>query len=86
LARENADRTFEYLGGAKMTLAGAKRERFWKAVAMLQVSYPALSIAYHGHVTWLRPEIRVRVRALRGEKRLRNATILDLARLPPLVD
>lgn len=67
-----------YAGGAMVTLGGAARERFWEETERLATTRPALKIAKRRGASWLRPELRVRVRYLRGEEKLRHATLLGL--------
>jgi bifunctional non-homologous end joining protein LigD len=83
LARETGDRRLEYAGGAMVTFDEADRERFWRATERLEVPRPPLHIDERPNTTWLRPEIRVRVRHLRGEEKLRHATVKAIAYLPP---
>lgn len=82
LAREDEDGTLHYMGGAMITLRQKERDQFWEAVEALRVTKPPLDIAKRKDATWLRPEMRVRVRTLRGEEKLRHATIRDIVHMP----
>jgi bifunctional non-homologous end joining protein LigD len=83
LARETADRRLEYAGGAMVTFDESDRERFWRATERLEVPSPPLHMEKRPDTTWLRPEMRVRVRHLRGEEKLRHATVKAITHLPP---
>jgi bifunctional non-homologous end joining protein LigD len=74
LARETVD-GLEYAGAAMVTLADPDREMFWRSNERLKVSRPAIPMGVHKHTSWLRPELRVRARFLKGEEMLRHATI-----------
>lgn len=80
LAREEGGQLV-YAGGAMVTLAAAERDRFWKAVERLGLPTPAIKIESRKGAKWVRPDIRVRVRTLRGEEKLRHATILSIANI-----
>jgi bifunctional non-homologous end joining protein LigD len=69
----------EYAGGAMITLGGAERERFWEEAERLATSRPAVAVAKRRAAKWVLPEMRVRVRHLRGEEKMRHATLLGLA-------
>lgn len=74
LAREDGGR-LQYAGSAMVTLAGAERERFWRANERLKVDQPSLPMEARKETSWLRPEMRVRAQFLRGEEMLRHATV-----------
>lgn len=76
LARET-DAGLEYAGGAMLTVPNAERDRFWSEAERLKVGKPSLPIAKKG-AAWMRPEMRVRVRYLKGSDKLRHATVLRL--------
>jgi bifunctional non-homologous end joining protein LigD len=84
LARETEDRRLEYVGGAMVTFAESERERFWRATERLKVEKPPLHIEKRKDTTWLKPEMRVRVRHLKGEEMLRHATLKSISYLPPV--
>lgn len=73
LAREMPD-GLEYAGSAFVTLSDADRERFWRAVDALRVGRPVIPMKSKS-AAWMRPRLRVRARYLRGEGKLRHATL-----------
>ncbi|RZI61368.1 MAG: ATP-dependent DNA ligase [Zymomonas sp.] len=81
LARE-VDGQLSYAGGAMITLGGRDRDLFWQATVELSEHEPAIPVANRKSASWLRPELRVWVRTLRGEEKLRHATLLSIAKLP----
>ena len=83
LARETEDHRLEYAGAAMVTFSEADRERFWRANERLKTPKPALHMEPRPETSWLRPEMRVRVRHLQGEEMLRHATVKAIAHLPP---
>ena len=74
LAREDAGR-LNYAGSAFATLGGAEGERFWRRAADLASDEPALKELRTCRAQWLRPEMRVRARHLKGSDKLRHATV-----------
>jgi bifunctional non-homologous end joining protein LigD len=58
-----------------MTLGGPEGEHFWSCAADLASDKPALSELRTRKAQWLRPEMRVRVRHLKGGDKLRHATV-----------
>lgn len=76
LARDR-EGDLEYVGGAMITLTDANRDRFWSAVERLETPRPAIPIAKKG-AQWLKPEMRVRARYLKGAGKLRHATLSGL--------
>lgn len=83
LARETEDHRLEYVGGAMVTFAESDRERFWRATERLETDRPPLHMDRQKDTTWLKPEMRMRVRHLRGEEMLRHATLKSISYLPP---
>jgi bifunctional non-homologous end joining protein LigD len=83
LARETDDHRLEYVGGAMVTFSEADRERFWRANERLKTATPALHMDPRPETSWLKPEMRVRVRHLSGEEMLRHATVKALSYVPP---
>lgn len=79
LARE-AGATLEYAGGAMLTLSEPERERFWAEAATHQTDRPAVKLDKRKKVQWLRPEMRARVRFLKGGDKLRHASVLEILR------
>lgn len=61
-----------------MTLPKAEGDRFWTEAEALKVKAPALREIRSRHVTFVRPSIRVRARHLRGEEKLRHASLTAL--------
>jgi DNA ligase D-like protein (predicted ligase) len=72
----------EYAGAAMVTLADPEREAFWRANELLKTERPALPMALRKETSWLRPEMKVRARFMRGEEMLRHATVRAIAELP----
>lgn len=68
----------EYVGGAMLTLSNYDRQRFWEAVDILSRPTPALKLDKAKKAQWLEPRIRARIRHLRGEEKLRHATVAEL--------
>jgi bifunctional non-homologous end joining protein LigD len=68
----------EYAGGAMLTLTAKERDRFWAAAERLQRSTPPLKTEKRKAANWLEPVMQARVRHLRGEEKLRHATVLEL--------
>jgi bifunctional non-homologous end joining protein LigD len=68
----------EYAGGAAITLAGREREEFWRSVDRLAAEAPAIAMAKDAQAVWLRPELMVRSRYLKGSDKLRHATLCGL--------
>ena len=67
LARETQDHRLEYAGSAMVTFSEAERELFWRANERLKIPKPALHMDPRPETSWLKPEMRVIVRYLRGE-------------------
>ena len=63
-------------------MKNVERERFWEAVQARETPNPQVAMAKRKDVTWIHPEIKVLVRTLRGEEKLRHATILALIEVP----
>jgi DNA ligase D-like protein (predicted ligase) len=77
LAHEQ-DGELAYVGGAMLTLPDPQRERFWQEVERLQRGSPAVRIQAKWQASWVEPEMRVRVRYLKGSDKLRHATVLQV--------
>ena len=82
LARETEDHRLEYAGAAMVTFAEEEREKFWRANERLKTERPALHMEPRPNTSWLKPEMRVMVRHLRGEEMLRHATVKSISNLP----
>ncbi len=74
LAREE-DGELAYAGGAMVTLAEPYRDRFWRGVERLNSPAPPVAGLTQSDAQWLRPEMRVRARYLKGSDKLRHATL-----------
>jgi bifunctional non-homologous end joining protein LigD len=83
LARETEDRRLEYAGAAMVTFAESEREKFWRTMERLATDKAPLHMKQPSESSWVRPEIRLRVRHLRGEETLRHATVKGISYLPP---
>lgn len=83
LARETADHRLEYAGAAMVTFSEAEKKLFWRANERLKSTEPALHMEPRPETSWLKPEMRVLVRHLKGEDKLRHATVKAIAWLPP---
>ena len=81
LARETTA-GLEYAGAAMVTLSSGDRERFWAEMARLAVERPAVTVSGVREALWVRPELRVRARFLKGEEMLRHATLCGLSPAP----
>ena len=77
LAREE-DGKLVYAGSAFVTLPTKPRDQFWKRAEALTVSRPVLKEIQRRKVSFLKPEMRVRARHLRGENVLRHASLIEL--------
>jgi ATP-dependent DNA ligase len=70
----------KYAGGAAVTLPKGVRERLWKRVEQGRAEKPRNGVptaARGPEVEWVKPGITGRVRFLRGEHKLRHATMQD---------
>ncbi|TIQ95480.1 MAG: DNA ligase [Mesorhizobium sp.] len=67
----------KYAGGAAVALPNGLRERLWQRVQEGRAAKPArpVPIAFAGDVEWVKPGITGKVRFLRGEHKLRHATM-----------
>lgn len=83
LARETDDHRLEYAGAAMVTFAESERERFWRTMERLATDKAPLHMKQPSESSWVRPEIRLRVRHLRGEEMVRHATVKGISYLPP---
>ena len=68
-----------YVGNAMMTLSGKDRAAFWKRIDALGTPRARL-LALHKRkgAQWVKPGLVATVRHLRGEEKLRHATILGV--------
>ena len=81
LARE-AEEGLEYAGAAMVTLADPEREIFWETIERLKTDRPPVPMEERKEGSWLWPELKVRVKYLRGEEMLRHATVQGIADAP----
>lgn len=65
-----------YAGRVMNTLGGRARDAFWAKLEARHVTSPTVRGIKRKGVQWVRPEIRVKVRHLRGEETLRHATMI----------
>lgn len=75
VASENAG-GLAYAGRVMNTLGGRARDAFWTRLEARHATSPAVQAIKRKGVQWVRPEIRVKVRHLRGEEMLRHATMV----------
>jgi bifunctional non-homologous end joining protein LigD len=81
LAREEAGQLV-YAGGAMISLPQPDRATFWEAAERIRSPEPPIPMEPRKETGWVRPEMRVRVRTLRGEEMLRHATVTEITALP----
>ena len=67
-----------FAGGAFITLDGRQRERFGNKLARLAATRPPLPGLSARYAQWVKPEMVVGVRHLRGPGALRHATLETL--------
>lgn len=69
----------KYAGGAAITASRAVKDKLWRRVEQARAKQPAgVPTAVAGGVEWVKPGITARVRYLRGESKLRHATVEDV--------
>ena len=74
-----------YVGNAMVTLPAAERKAFWSSVETLGTPQARLSgFSRNKKATWIREGLVARVRHLRGEDKLRHATLQSLDVEKPL--
>ena len=74
LARETG-KGLAYVGSAFVTLPQPARDRFWRETEKLKIPRPVLKEISRRKASFVRPEMKVRVRHLRGDEMLRHATL-----------
>ena len=74
LARQT-DHGLEYAGGAFLTVDAKTRDRFWMLAEKLKRDLPPVKTAKRKSATWIEPRMTARVKHLRGEEKLRHATV-----------
>ena len=76
-----------YVGNAMVTLPVADRKRFWTSVETMGAPQARLAgFAKNKKATWIREGLVARVRHLRGEDKLRHATLQSLNVDKPVSD
>ena len=70
------DKERRYVGGAFITLNGEIRERLWSRVRAN--AKPVKGVEAKQGTEWLKPGLSARVRYLRGEEKLRHATLREI--------
>lgn len=78
LCARETNHGLEYAGRATLALPAEDRQRFWRTIDRLRRTAPSLPMDKGKLVDWLEPELRARVRHLRGEENLRHAKVLKL--------
>ena len=76
LARGELD-DLRYAGDAIITLSREERDELQRAANFLEVRKPAIRNA-RKQAQWIRPGLIAKVRHLRGEEKLRHATVIGL--------
>ena len=76
-----------YVGDAMVTLKAKERDQFWRSVATMGTPRARLAgLAKNKKATWVREGVVDRVRHLRGEEKLRHATMQSLDVGGPIKD
>ena len=76
-----------YVGNAMVTLPAADRKRFWSSVETMGAPQARLSgFAKNKKATWIHEGLVARVRHLRGEDKLRHATLQSFEVNKPVSD
>lgn len=81
LAREDTS-GLTFVGGAMVTLPQPERDQFWEAAETIRTAEPAIPMEPRKETGWVHPDMRVKVRTLRGEEMLRHATVVGITKLP----
>jgi bifunctional non-homologous end joining protein LigD len=71
----------KYVGKAVIATSRAIKERLWRRIERDRAEQPAGVVptaVADGDVEWVKPGITARVRHLRGEAKLRHASVQDL--------
>jgi DNA ligase D-like protein (predicted ligase) len=77
---ESQGRDIRYAGTAFLTLTGGARERLQSRMRRLASTKAPVWVSQARQPSWLKPELRVRVRHLQGGDTLRHATVLGLSK------
>jgi bifunctional non-homologous end joining protein LigD len=78
LARGELD-DLRYAGNAFIALPYEDRDTLWAAADFLEVSKPVVKHTGKQNAQWLKPGLIARVRFLRGEEKLRHATVTEVS-------
>jgi bifunctional non-homologous end joining protein LigD len=78
LAREGPEVDLRYAGGAFLTLPHEERDELRRAAEFLEVKRPAVRHTGKQRAQWLWPGLIARVRFLRGDEKLRHATVMSV--------
>ena len=70
------DQERRYVGGAFITLNREMRERLWSRVQAK--ARPVKGVERKPGIEWLKPGLIARVRYLKGEEKLRHATLREI--------
>ena len=74
-----------YVGNAMVTLTAKERDKFWKAVERLGTPQARLAgLTKRKGATWIKAGMVARVRHLRGEDKLRHASLQTIDPADPL--
>ena len=77
LARESPD-GLVYAGAAMVTLPRPERDQFWTRTEAMKIRTPVLPELRRTKASYVRPELRVRAKHLRGEGMLRHGTLQEI--------
>ena len=64
-----------YVGNAMISFGDKDRDRIWRAVEKYGTPHARVAELHKHKAQWLKPGIRASVRHLRGESKLRRATL-----------
>lgn len=73
-----ADDGLRYVGRAIPAIIGAARDELWEALEFLQTDRWAAAVSGNKGAKPVNPALRVRARHLRGEEKLRHATVTEI--------
>lgn len=73
-----ADGDMRYVGRAIPTIGGEQRKELWQALEYLQAEKWVVPMTGNKHAEPVQPILRVRAKHLRGEEKLRHATVTEI--------
>lgn len=76
-----ADEGLRYVGRAIPAISGKSRDELWQALAFIETDRWAADVGSNKGASPVTPALKVTVRHLRGEEKLRHATVTEI--LPP---